>query len=193
MSAVSVGSTEPTQRVGRAWIGRFGLIWLGVWMAWLVPVQLALPEQFDDIDKAHSYRDFGILNGVAGIVTLALLPICGALCDRTRTPFGRTPVSRRRATTGSIVPGMRMSQPSLCVAMASTIAVALNPSITMVGAPDIRAPQVGSAAPEWKSGDQATKASSSVTRRSSLCAIIRAICARWLIRAPFGRPVVPLM
>jgi MFS family permease len=86
---LSTAAAEPTQRVGRPWITRFTLVWLGVWMAWLVPVQLALPEQFDAIDKAHSYRDFGILNGVAGIVTLVLLPICGALCDRTRTPFGR--------------------------------------------------------------------------------------------------------
>jgi len=58
-------------------------------MAWLVPVQLALPEQLDTIDHVHRYRDFGIINAVAGVVTLALLPVFGALCDRTRSRLGR--------------------------------------------------------------------------------------------------------
>lgn len=83
---------EPYARVPTRWITRFALVWLGVWMAWLVPVQLALPEQLDTIDHAHRYRDFGIINAVAGIVTLALLPVCGALCDRTRSRLGRRKV-----------------------------------------------------------------------------------------------------
>ena len=75
--------------VGRAWVTRFALVWLGVWMAWLVPVQLALPEQLDAVDHAHRYRDFGLINAVAGAVTLVLLPVFGALCDRTRSRLGR--------------------------------------------------------------------------------------------------------
>lgn len=90
---------EPAARVGRGWIGRFALVWLGVWMAWLVPVQLALPEQLDDFDHVHRYRDFGLINAVAGVVTLALLPVCGALCDRTRSRLGR----RRVWVLGGVV------------------------------------------------------------------------------------------
>ena len=75
--------------VGRAWIARFALVWLGVWMGWLVPVQLALPEQLDAFDHVHRYRDFGLINAAAGAVTLVALPFFGALCDRTRSRLGR--------------------------------------------------------------------------------------------------------
>jgi len=34
-------------------------------------------------------RDFGITNGVAGAVALIALPVAGALCDQTRSRFGR--------------------------------------------------------------------------------------------------------
>jgi MFS family permease len=58
-------------------------------MGWLVPVQLLLPNQFDSVDHAHKVRDFGITNGIAGAVALVALPVAGALCDRTRSRFGR--------------------------------------------------------------------------------------------------------
>jgi hypothetical protein len=47
------------------------LLWFGFWMAWLVPVQLVLPNQFAALDAAHKVRDFGITNGAAGVVVLA--------------------------------------------------------------------------------------------------------------------------
>lgn len=92
MTIPVAAAVEPTAPVTRAWIGRFALVWLGVWAAWLVPVQLALPEQLDGFDHAHRYRDFGVLNAVAGIVTLLLLPVFGGLCDRTRSRLGRRKV-----------------------------------------------------------------------------------------------------
>ena len=82
-------TAEPTVRVSRGWTGRFTLLWFGFWMAWLVPVQLVLPNQFAALDAAHKVRDFGIANGAAGVVALIALPVAGALCDRTRTRFGR--------------------------------------------------------------------------------------------------------
>jgi MFS family permease len=85
----AVQLTEPTVPVTRAWTVRFSLVWLGVWMATLVPVQLALPDQLDSIDHAHKVRDFGLINGLVGIVALVTLPLFGALCDRTRSRFGR--------------------------------------------------------------------------------------------------------
>jgi MFS family permease len=85
----AVQLTEPTVPVTRAWTARFSLVWLGVWMATLVPVQLALPDQLDKIDHAHKVRDFGLINGLVGIVALVTLPLFGALCDRTRSRFGR--------------------------------------------------------------------------------------------------------
>ena len=82
-------SVEPVLPVSRRWVTRFSLIWFGVWAATLVPVQLALPDQLDAIDHAHRVRDFGIINGVVGVAAVLTLPLFGALCDRTRTPWGR--------------------------------------------------------------------------------------------------------
>ena len=76
-------------RVGRAWTARFGLIWLGLWAAQLAPIQLLLPLQLADADPVHKVRDFGLVNGAAGIAALVALPVFGALCDRTRSRFGR--------------------------------------------------------------------------------------------------------
>ena len=89
MPVAETTTAEPTVRVSRGWTGRFTLLWFGFWMAWLVPVQLVLPNQFAALDAAHKVRDFGIANGAAGVVALIALPVAGALCDRTRTRFGR--------------------------------------------------------------------------------------------------------
>ena len=88
LTGVAAG-TEPTVRVPAAWTRRFTVLWTGFWMAWLVPVQLLLPNQFAAVDAGHKVRDFGITNGVAGAVALLALPLAGALCDHTRSRFGR--------------------------------------------------------------------------------------------------------
>ena len=68
---VLAGTTaEPTIRVSGGWTSRFTVLWFGFWMAWLVPVQLVLPNQFAALDSAHKVRDFGITNGAAGVVAL---------------------------------------------------------------------------------------------------------------------------
>jgi MFS family permease len=89
MPVTETSPAEPTQRVPAGWTSRFTLLWFGFWMAWLVPVQLVLPNQFAALDAAHKVRDFGITNGAAGVVALIALPLAGALCDRTRSRFGR--------------------------------------------------------------------------------------------------------
>jgi MFS family permease len=86
---VTAGAAEPDVRVPRGWTGRFTLLWFGFWMAWLVPVQLLLPNQLSAVDSAHKVRDFGLINGAAGIAALVALPLAGALCDRTKARFGR--------------------------------------------------------------------------------------------------------
>lgn len=82
-------SLGPTVRVTPWWTTRFSLVWLGVWMATLVPIQLTLPDQLSAIDHAHRVRDFGLVNGVVGLVAVVTLPVFGALSDRTRNRFGR--------------------------------------------------------------------------------------------------------
>jgi MFS family permease len=97
--AVPPASLEPARRVSRGWTGRFTLIWFGIWMAWLVPVQLVLPDQLDAIDHAHRVIDFGWINGAVGLVAIVTLPVFGALCDRTRSRLGR----RRVWVLGGVV------------------------------------------------------------------------------------------
>jgi MFS family permease len=82
-------SLAPATGVGRAWTLRFGLVWLGLWAAQLAPVQLLLPLTLADVDPAHKVRDFALVNGLAGLAALVALPVFGALCDRSRSRFGR--------------------------------------------------------------------------------------------------------
>src|SRR6476469_3643092 len=88
-AAVPAEAFEPTERVGWGWTLRFALAWLGLWAAQLAPVQLLLPLQLADVDPAHKVRDFGLVNGAAGVAALVALPVFGALCDRTRSHWGR--------------------------------------------------------------------------------------------------------
>ena len=82
-------AAEPSTRVSRDWSTRFGVLWFGFWMANLGPVQLVLPNQLDALDHAHKVRDFGIVSGLTGVAALLTLPLFGALCDRSRSRFGR--------------------------------------------------------------------------------------------------------
>jgi MFS family permease len=98
-------------RVGRGWTVRFALIWLGLWAAQLAPVQLLLPLQLEDVDPAHKVRDFGLVNGVAGLAALVALPLFGALCDRTRSRFGRRRVWVVGGVAGYVV-GLLLTGPA---------------------------------------------------------------------------------
>jgi MFS family permease len=89
--------------VGRAWTVRFALIWLGLWAAQLAPVQLLLPLQLADVDAAHKVRDFGLVNGLAGLAALVALPLFGALCDRTRSRWGRRRIWVASGVAGYVV------------------------------------------------------------------------------------------
>ena len=83
------GPSAVDGRLGRGWTVRFGAIWLGLWAAQLAPVQLLLPLQLAELDPDHKVRDFALVNGLAGIAALVALPLFGALCDRTRSRWGR--------------------------------------------------------------------------------------------------------
>ncbi|MEU7149352.1 MFS transporter [Streptomyces sp. NPDC045470] len=82
-------SPQPPAPVPRSWLVRFTLAWLGLWMAYLVPSQLTLPDQLDRLDHSGRIGDYAVINAVAGVAALVTLPLFGALCDRTRTRFGR--------------------------------------------------------------------------------------------------------
>ena len=84
---------EPTRRVGGWWIGAFSTAWLGVWMAQLTPVQYLLPVQVEGFFDAGSWQEatlsFGVISGIAALVSALAYPLAGALSDRTTGRFGR--------------------------------------------------------------------------------------------------------
>jgi MFS family permease len=100
---VAERTTTVTARPTRGWTARFALAWLGLWAAQLAPVQLLLPLQLEAVDPAHKVRDFGLVNGAAGIAALVALPVFGALCDRTRSRFGRRRVWVAGGVAGFVV------------------------------------------------------------------------------------------
>lgn len=94
---------EPTRPVRAGWIAAFAGVWLGLWMAQLVPVQVLLPLQ---IAAQHTSDDwlvslvaYGLVSAVAGTFVVVAYPIVGALSDRTRSRFGR----RRPWILGGVV------------------------------------------------------------------------------------------
>lgn len=110
---------EPLREVSRGWTARFSLAWFGIWMGYLVPVQLALPDQLDQLDHTHRVRDFGLINGLIGLAALVTLPLFGALCDRTRSRFGRRRVWILAGAIvfafGLIATGLAGSAPSIAL------------------------------------------------------------------------------
>ncbi|BBC29605.1 hypothetical protein SGFS_008990 [Streptomyces graminofaciens] len=112
--------TEPTERVSRAWTARFSLVWLGFWAAQFVPIQLTLPDELERMDPTHKIRDFGVITGAAALISLLTLPLCGALCDRTRSRWGRRRVwmAAGAAVTavGLVLAGLQTTPIGLCLA-----------------------------------------------------------------------------
>lgn len=84
-AATAVGAPPVT----RGWTTRYALVWLGVWLAQLVPVQLLLPDQLTVVDHVGREQAFGYISGGVGLLSALVLPVMGALCDRTRSPWGR--------------------------------------------------------------------------------------------------------
>jgi MFS family permease len=119
------GSLERASPVSRRWTSLFGLVWFGYWMANLVPLQLLLPQQLEAIDPASKVRDFAVVNGISGLVALVALPLCGALCDRSRNRFGRRRVwlaaGALAFAAGLVITGQQATVPGVSAAWAASM------------------------------------------------------------------------
>jgi MFS family permease len=111
--------------VSRRWTARYSLVWFGYWIANLVPLQLLLPQQLQDISPQSKVTDFAIVNGISGLVALIALPISGALCDRSRNRFGRRRVwlggGVLAVAAGVVVTSMQTTVPGVTVAWSATM------------------------------------------------------------------------
>ena len=96
------GPAEPTQRVGRRWIALIALANLGLYLAYLGPISVLLPDQVQDIaGPAPKVAVLGLVTGLGAAVAMIANPVAGALSDRTASRFGRRRRSPRPGWPGS--------------------------------------------------------------------------------------------
>ena len=81
---------EPEERVGRGWIVLIALANLGLYLAYLGPISVLLPNQVQAIaGPAHKVAVLGWVTGIGAAVAMIANPVAGALSDRTVGRFGR--------------------------------------------------------------------------------------------------------
>ncbi|MET7616859.1 MFS transporter [Streptomyces sp. NPDC005408] len=81
--------SEPRVRVGSGWISGLVLANLGLYMAFLTPIQVLLAEQIDELSPSGKEVALGWATGVGALVAVVANPLAGALSDRTGGRFGR--------------------------------------------------------------------------------------------------------
>jgi MFS family permease len=94
--AISPALAEPSVHVKPGWIAGLSLASLGMWMASLTPIQVLLPIQLQNIDKAHKLAALAIVSGVGAIASVLATPVAGALSDRTTYAFSFFGLNGRR-------------------------------------------------------------------------------------------------
>ena len=81
---------EPEERVGRRWIALIALANLGLYLAYLGPISVLLPNQVQAIaGPVHKVAVLGWVTGIGAAVAMVANPVAGALSDRTVSRFGR--------------------------------------------------------------------------------------------------------
>ena len=81
---------EPEERVGRRWIALIALANLGLYLAYLGPIAVLLPNQVQAIaGPAHKVAVLGWVTGIGAAVAMVANPVAGALSDRTVSRLGR--------------------------------------------------------------------------------------------------------
>jgi MFS family permease len=89
-SDVTSIAAEPTRPVGRRWIALIALANLGLYLGYVGPISVLLPNQVQAIaGSAHKVAVLGWVTGVGAAVAMIANPVFGALSDRTTSRFGR--------------------------------------------------------------------------------------------------------
>jgi MFS family permease len=111
---------EPTTGVRARWVTLLFLANLGLWLAIYAPIQVLLPEQAQELDKANKTLILSVVMGVGALVALVANPLIGMLSDRTTSRWGRR---HPWTVLGSVVGGLGL--------------------VVLAGAPDILVMTVG--------------------------------------------------
>ncbi|MGW6198029.1 MFS transporter [Kribbella sp. NPDC055110] len=80
---------EPTVRVRSGWTAAVVLANVGVFAAWLGPIQVLLAKQSEAVAPGNKEFVFGLVTGVGAAVSVVANPAFGAISDRTASRFGR--------------------------------------------------------------------------------------------------------
>jgi MFS family permease len=80
---------EPVVRVRGGWTAAVVLANVGVFAAWLGPIQVLLAKQSEAVAPGNKEFVFGLVTGVGAAVSVVANPAFGAISDRTTSRFGR--------------------------------------------------------------------------------------------------------
>ncbi len=80
---------EPVVRVRSRWTAAVVLANVGVFAAWLGPIQVILAKQSEAVAPGNKEFVFGLVTGVGAAVSVIANPLAGAISDRTTSRFGR--------------------------------------------------------------------------------------------------------
>ncbi|HEX3647266.1 MAG TPA: MFS transporter [Pseudonocardiaceae bacterium] len=87
--AVPEALAEPVVAVRPGWVTLLFLANLGLWMAIYAPIQVLLPEQAQELDRADKTLVLSVVMGVGALAALVANPVIGMLSDRTTGRWGR--------------------------------------------------------------------------------------------------------
>jgi MFS family permease len=83
-------TAEPTRRVGRRWVALIALANLGLYLGYIGPISVLLPNQVQAIaGSGGKVAALGWVTGIGAVVAMISNPVAGALSDRTTSRFGR--------------------------------------------------------------------------------------------------------
>ncbi|MEO3768211.1 MFS transporter [Streptomyces sp. B5E4] len=97
---------EPTEPVGRKWTFLLVLANMGVWMAFMAPLQVLLPDQIESISPDNKKALLGWVTAAGALAALVATPLCGALSDRTTSRLGRR---RPWTVTGALLAAVSLA------------------------------------------------------------------------------------
>ncbi|WP_084957716.1 MFS transporter [Thermoactinospora rubra] len=86
---VPAALAEPTRRVGPWWIAGIALANLALYMGYMAPLQILLPEQVAAAAPGWKEEALAWVTGLGALVAMVGNPVAGALSDRTTSRYGR--------------------------------------------------------------------------------------------------------
>ncbi|QNE20649.1 MFS transporter [Kribbella qitaiheensis] len=86
---ISLALAEPITAVRRRWTAAVVLANVGVFAAFLGPIQVLLAKQSESVAPGNKEFAFGLVTGVGAAVSVVANPLAGAFSDRTTSRWGR--------------------------------------------------------------------------------------------------------